>query len=209
MAEIIPSIIAKNFEEVKQKVAQIDGLVTWAQVDIMDGVFVAKETWATADDLENLAGNVKIEAHLMIDKPEEELAKWVSLADRVLVHVETTDYLAEMIETIDGAPTKFGLVMKIDTPLAVLDDFVGKIGYVQLMSIDVLGSYGEKLDEEIYERIRTIKALYPELVVAVDGGVTLENAPKLIEAGAENLVVGSSIWESGDIAEVVKQFQSL
>lgn len=207
--EIVPSIIAKTFEEITQKMAQIDGLVTWVQLDIMDGNFVLPVTWNTADDLTNLAGRVKIEAHLMIDKPEDELKQWMTFADRVLIQVEATDYLADIIESFDGAPIKLGVVLKIDTPLDVLDDFVGKIEYVQLMSIDVLGYYGGKFDEEIYERIKTVRVMYPEMLIGVDGGITLANAPKLIEAGANNLVIGSAIWESGDIAGTIKQFQSL
>jgi len=209
MVEIVPSIIAKTFEEVKQKIAQIDGLVKWIQLDIMDGNFVLPVTWNTADDLENLEGDVRIEAHLMIEKPEDELKQWMAFADRVLVHVEATDYLADIIESFDGAPIKLGVVLKIDTPLDILDDFVGKIEYVQLMSIDVLGYYGGKFDEVIYERIKTVRAMYPEMIIGVDGGVTLDNAPKLIKAGVDNLVVGTAIWESENIAEAIKQFQAL
>lgn len=208
MAEIVPSIIAKTFEEVKQKISQIDGLTVWAQVDVMDGNFVLPTTWRTADDLENLDGTIKIEAHLMIDKPEDELKQWMDFADRVLVHVEATDYLADIIESFDGAPIKLGVVLKMDTPLDVLDDFVGKIEYVQLMSIDALGHYGGKFNDEVYERIKTVRALYPEMLIGVDGGVTLENVPKLIEAGVDHLVVGSAIWDSENITDTIKQFQA-
>lgn len=208
MAEIVPSIIAKNFEEIKQKVTQIDGLVSWVQVDVADGVFALPSSWMVADDLENLTGKVRIEAHLMIANPEEELKKWMSFADRVLVHVEATDYLADIIESFDGAPIKLGVVLKIDTPLDILADFVGKIEYVQLMSINNLGHYGSEFAEQIYERIKNVRALYPEMIIGVDGGVNLLNAPKLIEAGANNLVVGSAIWNSENVAETIKQFQS-
>lgn len=207
--EIIPSIIAKTFEEVKQKIVQIDGLVNWVQLDIMDGNFVLPITWSAADDLENLAGTVKVESHLMIDRPEDELKQWIDFSDRVLIHVESTDNLADIIESFDGSPIKLGVVLKMDTSLNVLDDFFGKIDYVQLMSIDVLGHYGGKFDEQIYERIKTVRAMYPEMMIGVDGGITLDNAPKLIEAGANNLVVGSAIWNSDDIAETIRKFQLL
>jgi ribulose-phosphate 3-epimerase len=207
--EIVPSIIAKTFEEVKQKIAQIDGLVSWVQLDIMDGHFVLPVTWRTADDLADLSGDVKIEAHLMIDKPEDELEQWTNFADRVLVQAEATDYLASIIESFAGGPIKLGVVLKIDTPLSVLDDFADKVGYVQLMSIGTLGYYGGKFDERIYERIKIVKATYPQIIVSVDGGITLDNAPKLLAAGADNLVIGSAIWKSGDISKTIKQFQSL
>ncbi len=209
MAEIVPSIIAKTFEEVKQKITQVEGVVTWVQLDVMDGQFVSSATWRTPDDLVNLAGDVRIEVHLMVDKPEDELKQWMEFADRVLVHVESTDYLADIIESFDGSPIKLGVVLKMDTPLSVLEDFVGKIEYVQLMSINVLGSYGAKFDEEIYDRIKMVRELYPEMLIGVDGGVTLLNAKSLIEAGANNLVIGSAIWESNNIPDTLKEFQSL
>ena len=145
----------------------------------------------------------------MVEKPEEELKQWMSFADRVLVHAEATDYLADIIESFDGAPIKLGVVLKVGTPLDILDEFVGKIEYVQLMSIDTLGYYGGKFDEKIYERIVKVRSMYPEMIIGVDGGVTLTNASKLIEAGANNLVVGSAIWDSKDISQTIKEFQLL
>lgn len=207
--EIVPSIIAKTFEEVKQKIAQIDGLVNWVQLDIMDGKFVRPVTWSLADDLENLDGRTKIEAHLMVSEPEEVLKFWMNYVDRILIHVESIDNVSEIIEVFEGKFVKLGIILKIDTPIDILNDFEGKISHVQLMSIDELGHYGAKFDEKIYDRIKTVRVKYPGITIGVDGGITLENAPKLLAAGANNLVIGSAIWESGDVTENIKQFQSL
>ena len=209
MTEIIPSVIANSFEEVKQKITQIDDLTAWAQLDIMDGKFVDPTTWKTADDLEMLDGKIRLDVHLMVVKPEDELKLWLSFVDRILVHVEATDHLAEIVEVFKGTPAKLGLVLKIDTPLDVLEDFATEISYVQLMSIDTLGYYGGKFDERIYDRIRQIKKTYPQIMVGIDGGVNLDNAFKLKEAGADNLIVGSAIWNSENIQETIKKFQAL
>jgi len=209
MAEIIPSIIAKTFEEVKQKIVLADDQATWVQLDIMDGKFVVPTTWDIPDDLENLDGKTKIEVHLMVKKPEEELKLWMDFADRILVHAEATDFLVTVAESFDGATTKLGVALKIDTPLSVLEDIYGKVDHVQLMSIDVLGHYGAKFDDRIYGRIIEVKKMYPEMKINVDGGITLDNAPKLIAVGADALVVGSAIWDSGDPKEAIKLFQSL
>jgi len=206
---IIPSIIAKTFEEVKQKIAQLDGLVEWAQLDIMDGKFVIPMSWDVAEDLETLDGKIKLEAHLMVKDPDETLVEWMNYADRVIVHAESAAHLADSLEVFDGTPARFGVALKIDTPLSVLNDFEGKINHVQLMSIDILGYYGAKFDEAIYERIREVREKYPKMEISVDGGVTLENAPKLLEAGANNLIVGSAIWDSGDVPGTISKFQAL
>lgn len=206
---IIPSIIAKNFEEVKQKVALLDGLVEWAQLDIMDGQFVVPTSWSVAEDLEMLPGKLKLEAHLMVNEPEELLKEWMNYADRVIVHVESTARLADMLESFDGSPAKFAVALKADTPIEVLEDFEGKIERVQLMSIDVLGYYGAKFDEAIYARIREVRAKYPTMNISVDGGITLQSAPKLLAAGASDLIIGSAIWNSPDIPAAIKEFQAL
>lgn len=209
MAQIIPSIIAKTFEEVKSKIVLLDNLVSWAQLDIMDGKFVLPISWDVAEDLETLDGKVKLEAHLMVKDPDETLVEWMNYADRVIIHAESAAHLADSLEVFDGTPAKFAVALKIDTPISVLDDFAGKIDRVQLMSIDVLGYYGAKFDEAIYDRIAEVRARYPEMIISVDGGVTLINAPKLLAAGATNLVVGSALWNSGDVATAIKEFQSL
>jgi len=206
---IVPSIIAKTFEEVKQKITQLDGLVEWAQLDIMDGKFVIPMSWDVAEDLETLDGKIKLEAHLMVKDPDETLVEWMNYSDRVIVHAESAAHLADSLEVFDGTPARFGVALKIDTPLSVLDDFEGKINHVQLMSIDVLGYYGAKFDEGIYDRVREVREKYPEMEISVDGGVTLENGPKLFEAGANNLIIGSAIWDSGDVVGAIKSFQAL
>lgn len=209
MSEIIPSVIAKNFEEVKEKISQLDDFVSWAQLDISDGIFASPQGWGNADDLENLSGKIKVEAHLMVEKPEDVLKQWMSLADRVLIHLESTDYLADIIESFDGAPNRLGIVLKSDTPVETLEDFVGKVDYIQLMSVTTLGSYGGRFDDNIFERLKITRAIFPNVIISVDGGVNLDNAVHLIESGANHLVVGSAIWESSDPIKTIKQFQSL
>lgn len=209
MAQIIPSIIAKNFETAKRQIAQLEGKVAWAQLDIMDGRFVLPTSWDVPEDLQNVDGAIKLEAHLMVAEPEETLGEWLNYVDRVFVHAEATEHLAEILEAIDGSPAKFGVALKIDTPLDVLADFQGKIKHVQLMSIDSLGYYGAKFDERIYDRVRTVASTYPEMEINVDGGITLDNAPQLLAAGADNLVIGSAIWQAPDLNTALEQFNSL
>lgn len=209
MVEIIPSIIAHNFEAVKQKIARLDGLVGWAQLDIMDGRFVVPTTWDVAEDLKEIDGNIRIEAHLMIEKPEEVIKNWMEVADRVLIHYESTDYLDDIIEGFDNTPARLGIVINMSTPVEQLKDVNGKIDVIQLMSIDQTGYGGKELNEGIYEKIKTLRKLFPNVKISVDGGINLDNAPKLIAAGAQNLIVGSAIWNSENIEETIKKFQSV
>jgi ribulose-phosphate 3-epimerase len=175
----------------------------------MDGRFASPESWNVPEDLTNLDGKVKLEVHLMVREPEEILKQWMGFVDRVLVHVESTDHLAEILEGFDGSPSQFGVVLKLDTPIDILDDFAGKIDRVQLMSISELGHYGAKFEEISLDRVAETRNKYPAMRISVDGGINLENAPKLIEAGADDLVIGSAIWNADGIAGAIKKFQTV
>ena len=83
------------------------------------------------------------------------------------------------------------------------------IDFVQFMGIENIGYQGEPFDERVFEKIRELRERFPDTIISVDGGVSLENADKLIEAGANRLVSGSAIFESGDIAGTVEVFQNM
>ena len=89
MREIIPAIIGKNFTEVRDKIEEVGELTTWLHLDVADGKFVADKSWSVPDDLHEVNGRIKIEVHLMTEQPEETVADWVSVADRVIVHPES------------------------------------------------------------------------------------------------------------------------
>lgn len=209
MSEIVPAIIGKNFKEVIDKVLQVEGLVNWVQIDVTDGLFAPDHTWENSEDLAVIPGKIKIEVHLMTEAPEETLKAWMQVADRVIVHYESTEHLAEIIGAFSGSPVKFGLALLLDTPIEKLESYRGKFNLVQLMSIAEIGHHGEPLDEAVVEKIKSLRAAFPDVTISVDGGVNLKNAPRLVAAGADNLVVGSAIWNSGDVAGAISEFQKL
>ncbi len=206
---IIPSIIAKNFEAVKAKLVQLEGIAAWAQLDVMDGRFVLPTTWDVAEDLVMVDGRIRLEAHLMINGPEERVSDWAQYVDRVLVHYEATTHCPEIAASFTNSHCQFGVVLNFDTPIDVLTEFESTLSLVQLMSIKELGHYGAPLDEGIYDRIRQVKNDFPHLKISVDGGVKMANAAKLLAAGADNLVIGSALWDAADLLGTFKQFEDL
>ena len=208
--QIIPAIIGKDFDEVKKKIKRIEGLVEWIQVDVMDGIFTEALSWQCFD----LPGrdNLKVELHLMVKDPQINLDKWLEVGvDRILIHYESTDEkkLEEILDELNDAEVEAGIALKLETPIDVIDTFIDKIDVVQLMSIATIGSYGQPFDERVYDKIRSLRAKYPGVTIEIDGGVSLDNAQKLIDAGADNLVVGSAIFKSKDIEETINNFKSL
>lgn len=207
--EIIPAVIGADFRAVEQKFNKLEGLVEWAQLDVMDGLFAPTRSFNEPELLSELVGKLKIEAHLMIEEPEHYLDEWLGVVDRVIVHYEATTDLERMIETTKHLPVKLGVALLLDTPIAKLEPYLDQINLVQLMSIAEIGAHGHPLEAKIFEKIKSLRQARPDVIIAVDGGVNLKNAPKLIKAGANRLVVGSAIWASGDIAGTIKKFQNL
>ncbi len=221
MAEIIPSIIGKNFTEVASKMAQINDLVKWIHFDVVDGKFAKPASWparhsyasgvagGAIDDIATIGSKVKIEAHLMIEAPEEVLPLWLEVADRVIVHYEATHNLTEILDVIGLRVNEAGVALLMSTDLDVLTPHIEKIDVVQLMTIDEIGEYGHSFSSRALERIRALRSKFPNVKISVDGGINIETGKQAIEAGADQLVVGSAIWEASDLAKVIEEFKKL
>ena len=211
--EIIPSIIADNFEEVETRLIRVEGLIDWVELDIADGVFVPSFTWPmllgqAPEDLKGIEGKTKISAHLMVEHPETLIDDWQEVVDRIIIHYESTDEIEKIIET-KGTHIGLGLALELATPVEKIYTYLDKIKLVQLMSIERVGYSGEKFDERVFEKIKTLKTNWPDIKIIVDGGVDLEIGQRLKEVGADGLVVGSHIWNAPNIEEAIKSFQNL
>jgi ribulose-phosphate 3-epimerase len=209
MAEIIPAIIGRDFKEIKSKINQVEGLVHWVQIDIADGLFAPAYTWENSEDLFELNGKTKVEVHLMVEQPEHYVTDWLKVADRVIIHLESTYQLPLILKQFEPLPVKFGLALLLETPLEKLAEYQNQVDLIQLMSIEKIGRHGEGFDERAPARVKALRAKWPDVTISVDGGINLENGRRLVAAGADNLVVGSEIWNSQDVAATIKKFQKL
>ncbi|MEK7488174.1 MAG: hypothetical protein AAB598_02525 [Patescibacteria group bacterium] len=215
MIEIVPAIIARDSEEVKQKLALIEGAVEWAQIDVMDGVFTPPVTFNDPAALRDITTTVRLEAHLMVAHPENVIDAWInSPVARILLHYESTtpEKLAELAAKVSAAGKEVGIALKLETPISVLDPLFQISSFtfqvVQLMGIAEIGYHGHPFDERVLDKIHALHEHYPNVIIAVDGGVSLENAGTILEAGAPCLVVGSAIFKSDNAKETIKKFQS-
>jgi len=223
MLEIIPAIIPKDLEDLKIHLAQVQGLVPVVQVDILDGEFVPNVSWPLyKEDKEEFAKIISqeeglpfwdsfyFEADLMIHKPEEHIEDFIFAGfSRLIVHIESTAKMGEIIDKCRELDTEIGIAIDIETPNEVLDEYIDRIDFVQFMGIAEIGSQGQPFDTRVVEKIATLKSEHPDIIISVDGGVSLESAQFLIGAGAERLVSGSTLFESEDIAKTLAQFQTI
>ena len=219
--EIIPAILPNDFAEVVDKVSQIKSLVKTIQIDICDGHFVPSFTWPYKkhdDSFEKMLNEeiglpewqeVDYEFDLMVDKPEEKIENFVQIgATRIIIHAESKGDVAGAIKTLSGR-VEVGLALNIDTPINIIDSVKNDIQFVQCMGINRIGYQGQSFDPRVQEKIAEIRALYPDLIITVDGGVSLDTAPILVEAGADRLVVGSAIFDSENVVGAVDKFKRI
>ncbi|TAK94493.1 hypothetical protein EPO05_06310 [Patescibacteria group bacterium] len=224
--EIIPAILPKDFGELEEKVGLIQGLVKTVQVDICDGQFVPNATWPYRkhdDSFEKIVHEdeglpawekLNYEFDLMVNHPEKVVDEWVQAgATRIIIHIESKGDVAGAVQSLAGR-VDIGLALNIETSIEELQVpsyklQEGNIQFVQLMGIDRIGFQAQEFDEKVIGRVKQVRLKYPGLPISIDGGVSLDNARQLIEAGADRLVVGSAIFESDNFIEALEKFKRL
>jgi ribulose-phosphate 3-epimerase len=218
--EIIPAILPKDFKGLEDKISLIQGLVKTAQVDICDGRFAPNMTWPYRkhDDSfdrivreeQGLPGWEKLdyEFDLMVNNPVEVVDDWIKAgATRIIIHAES-EAIEETIRKITNR-VPIGLALNVETPINSIEPHKNSVQFIQCMGIDKVGFQGQEFDSKVLKKIEEIKSKYPNVIISVDGGVSLENAKQLITAGASRLVIGSAIFDSDNPIGALREFQRL
>ena len=220
MIEVIPAILPKNYEELKNEIALVRGVAKFVQIDICDGVFVKNITWpflgAGFDEhfkkiLNGEEGmpfweDIDFELDLMVANAVENFDLYTKLgAKRIIFHLEAVGNIEEFKNFLEGVDIyikdsiQMGVAINPSTSLEQLFPLIAQVDFVQCMGNDKIGYHGVELDEKIYEKIKILREKYPDIPIAVDIGVNERTIPILIKAGATKLVAGSAIFNSSDI----------
>ena len=210
---VIPAINETDFEEVKKKTkAAQDFGADWIHLDVADGKFTQNLLWNKPADLLKIKSemlNVKIEVHLMVVNPDEVLDEWLDAkVKRVIVHVEAVKDLDVMKMKCVAFGTELFLAVKPDTPVERLFSYAGDANGFLILAVNP-GLAGQKFQENQLEKIKTLRQKFPDAKIEVDGGVNLETAPKIKEAGADILVSASYIWNSQSLKDVYEKLLNI
>ncbi len=222
MTEIIPAIIPKNINDLKEKLEKVRRIARFIQIDIIDGKFAPRPSWPYGEGDKESFGKIisekeglpfwedfDFEADLMIENPENAIDDFIKAGfTRLIVHIESTTNLEKIISRARELGTSICLAENIQTPNEEMEKWIDKIDGVQLMGISRIGFQGEPFDDGVISKIKYLRERYPDLIISIDGGVNLESAPRLISAGANRLVAGSAIFESEDIKGTIKKLQN-
>lgn len=206
---IVPAIIPTSFEKLVSTVSTVSGFAKQVQIDVVDGKFAPHTSWpytkedtTSANEIkENLKG-VSFEVDLMTTDQIPASKFWIDAGATALVfHLEGLEDPDTAIDLCKTQNVKVGFAINNDTSLEKLFPFINKINFVQLMGIASIGSQGQPFDNRVLERVVTLKSLYPNLEISVDGSVNKSTISELDKAGVDRFTVGSYIVKSDSPGE--------
>lgn len=212
---IAPSILASDFANLQREVEMLNSSsADFIHVDIMDGVFVPNISFGIPV-MEAIHRHAKkpLDVHLMIVNPDNYLESFRNAGAEVIsVHYEACNHLHRTLQAISNLGAKAGVAINPHTPVELLSDVIQDIDQVIVMSVNP-GFGGQKFIENTYSKVSRLKDLIlakgANTKIEIDGGVNLQNAPKLLSAGADVLVAGSFVFNSLDPVETIRELKEI
>ena len=213
MVLIAPSILSADFGRLKEEIqAAQEAGADWIHVDVMDGIFVPNITIGqeVVKSIRRYT-SLPFDVHLMIDRPERYIDDFAGAgADIITVHYEATVHLHRTVQAIKERGKKAGVSINPATPVSVLEDILSEVDLVLIMSVNP-GFGGQRFIPFCLDKISRLRTMLKDralnCLIEVDGGIKLENAREVAEAGADVLVMGSGFYGAEDYKELLQKLR--
>lgn len=214
MVKIAPSILTADFAHLAKEVERLEtGGADLLHVDVMDGHFVPNLTIGPpVIKALRAVTRLPLDVHLMVDEPGALLPAFIDAgSDNLTVHVEACRHLHRTIQSIKEAGVQASVVLNPATPLQMLHEILPDVHMVLLMSVNP-GFGGQRFIPSTLDKIRALKqeitARHLDVAIEVDGGVKIDNARMIREAGADVLVVGTAIFDQQDYGQAIRALRA-
>jgi ribulose-phosphate 3-epimerase len=212
---IAPSVLAADFANLQNETLMLNGSkAAWIHIDIMDGVFVPNISFGfPVLQAINRHSTKFLDVHLMIERPERYLKQFADAgAKMITVHLEACSHIHRTIQEIKDLGCLAGVAINPGTPVSLLKDVINDIDLVLIMSVNP-GFGGQKFIPHSLDKVREAKVLIQQtgrsIYLEVDGGVSMQNAESLIDAGANVLVAGNFVFSSPNPLETISKLVQL
>lgn len=211
MSEIIPALLVESKKEFEEKLRLVENDVDTVQVDIMDGSSVPFTSWYDAETIGAIRTLVKYELHLMVENPLPIIAEWKKYVPnliRAIIHVESDRPLATLIQQIrEIHKLEVGLALNPETPSREIEYVLHDVDCILIMGVHP-GKSGQTFDGDyLFEKIDHIRKHIPDTPIGVDGGVTAELIPKLVELGIDRICAASAIFKQEEPIQTLHELQ--
>lgn len=210
MVELIPSILVESEKEFERRLRLVDAKVKTIHIDILDGTIFPHVSWYDPQTIGDIMTNVRYEIHLMVENPLPIIAEWkkhVPTLFRAIIQAELDRPVGLVLEQIKQTH-------KLETCVAISPETPVKTQLLQIPNLDSVlimgvhpGASGQTfLADEAIDKIRLIRAHSPNLPIACDGGITLDNAETIIQAGCTRLITASAIFNAPNTEAALTEF---
>jgi ribulose-phosphate 3-epimerase len=211
MREIIPTILVNSKKEFEERLRIEEQLASTVQIDILDGTLFPVTNWHDADAVAQIQTNVAFELHLMVNNPLPIIAEWVTKVPnvkRAIVHAEIERPIGKIIEEIHTIYLiEAGVAINPETPIEEIHSNLPDLDVLTIMGVRP-GINGAPFEGAyILDKIREAKNRAPNLTIEVDGGISAELIPSLVQAGAERFALASAIFKASSPKEAWEELQ--